>query len=264
MFFLCLEHKIVIVGLDNAGKTTILYQLLMNEVVHTSPTIGSNVEEVVWNNLHFIMWDLGGQEVLRAAWNTYYTNTEVWLDKVILIVVIFGWFIYTFFISVAVVGYICHIIMQYSWTFSINEGEVFMWNWLLPSNLCIHFYTFIISAHTYSYLINKITTLPLKQLQWGTSNHGSLQELCCISFTSLMAEWYEWRPTRGSICLVLTNPAVIWLRADRGVGRVSIGYHALGGIQIIPVFGNLCGFLLPHTIPPMIYSYLKPRRGRMT
>jgi ADP-ribosylation factor-like protein 5B len=34
------------VGLDNAGKTTILYQYLMNEVVHTSPTIGSNVEEV--------------------------------------------------------------------------------------------------------------------------------------------------------------------------------------------------------------------------
>lgn len=35
------------VGLDNAGKTTILYQFLMNEVVHTSPTIGSNVEEVI-------------------------------------------------------------------------------------------------------------------------------------------------------------------------------------------------------------------------
>ncbi|XP_066984224.1 ADP-ribosylation factor-like protein 5B isoform X2 [Macrobrachium rosenbergii] len=70
------KHKIVMVGLDNAGKTTILYQLLMNEVVHTSPTIGSNVEEVVWKNLHFIMWDLGGQESLRSAWNTYYTNTE--------------------------------------------------------------------------------------------------------------------------------------------------------------------------------------------
>lgn len=40
------EHKLVMVGLDNAGKTTILYQFLMNEVVHTSPTIGSNVEEV--------------------------------------------------------------------------------------------------------------------------------------------------------------------------------------------------------------------------
>jgi len=60
------EHKICLVGLDNAGKTTILYQFLMNEVVHTSPTIGSNVEEVVWNNIHFIMWDLGGQESLRT------------------------------------------------------------------------------------------------------------------------------------------------------------------------------------------------------
>lgn len=74
---LFVEHKIVIVGLDNAGKTTILYQFLMNEVVHTSPTIGSNVEEVVWRNIHFIMWDLGGQQSLRAAWSTYYTNTEV-------------------------------------------------------------------------------------------------------------------------------------------------------------------------------------------
>ena len=51
----------------------------MNEVVHTSPTIGSNVEEVVWKNVHFIMWDLGGQESLRAAWNTYYSNTEVFM-----------------------------------------------------------------------------------------------------------------------------------------------------------------------------------------
>lgn len=70
------EHKVIIVGLDNAGKTTILYQFLMSEVVHTSPTIGSNLEEVVWNNIHFLMWDIGGQESLRSAWNTYYTNTE--------------------------------------------------------------------------------------------------------------------------------------------------------------------------------------------
>ncbi|XP_026464015.1 ADP-ribosylation factor-like protein 5B [Ctenocephalides felis] len=70
------EHKMVMVGLDNAGKTTILYQFLMNEVVHTSPTIGSNVEEVVWRNIRFLVWDLGGQQSLRAAWSTYYTNTE--------------------------------------------------------------------------------------------------------------------------------------------------------------------------------------------
>jgi len=34
------------------------------------------VEEVVWKNIHFIMWDLGGQQSLRAAWSTYYSNTE--------------------------------------------------------------------------------------------------------------------------------------------------------------------------------------------
>ncbi|XP_053425425.1 putative ADP-ribosylation factor-like protein 5C isoform X3 [Nycticebus coucang] len=70
------EHKVIIVGLDNAGKTTILYQLLMNEVVHTCPTIGSNVEEIVLRKTHFIMWDIGGQEALRSAWNMYYSNTE--------------------------------------------------------------------------------------------------------------------------------------------------------------------------------------------
>ncbi|KAK7801625.1 hypothetical protein U0070_027579 [Myodes glareolus] len=70
------EHKVIIVELDNAGKTTILYQFSMNEVVHTSPTIGSNVEEIVVNNTRFLMWDTGGQESLRSSWNTYYTNTE--------------------------------------------------------------------------------------------------------------------------------------------------------------------------------------------
>eukprot|EP00126_Sphaerothecum_destruens_P015928 Sdes_comp9997_c0_seq2m1580 len=70
------EHKIVIVGLDNAGKTTILYQILLNEVVVTSPTIGSNVEEVVYKNLHFLVWDIGGQDALRSTWSTYYTNAK--------------------------------------------------------------------------------------------------------------------------------------------------------------------------------------------
>ncbi|XP_034362374.1 putative ADP-ribosylation factor-like protein 5C [Arvicanthis niloticus] len=70
------EHKVIIVGLDNAGKTTILYQFLTNEVVHTCSTIGSNVEEVVFQKTHFLMWDLGGQEALRSTWDTYYSNTE--------------------------------------------------------------------------------------------------------------------------------------------------------------------------------------------
>ena len=50
---------------------------LTNEVVHTRPTIGSNVEEIVLQKTHFLMWDIGGQESLRSTWNTYYSNTEV-------------------------------------------------------------------------------------------------------------------------------------------------------------------------------------------
>ncbi|XP_021069441.1 putative ADP-ribosylation factor-like protein 5C [Mus pahari] len=70
------EHKVIIVGLDNAGKTTILYQFLTNEVVHTCSTIGSNVEEIVLQKTHFLMWDLGGQEALRSTWDTYYSNAK--------------------------------------------------------------------------------------------------------------------------------------------------------------------------------------------
>ena len=80
-YFYDKEQKVIIVGLDNAGKTTILYQFLMNEVVHTSPTIGSNVEEIVVKNVHFFMWDIGGQESLRSSWQTYYSNTH-WLLEV--------------------------------------------------------------------------------------------------------------------------------------------------------------------------------------
>lgn len=70
------KFKICLVGLDNAGKTTTLFQLHMGEVVQTQPTIGSNVEEVVHNNIHYQMWDLGGQESLRSAWSTYYSGTH--------------------------------------------------------------------------------------------------------------------------------------------------------------------------------------------
>ena len=49
----------------------------LGDVVETQPTIGSNVEEVVHKNIHFQMWDLGGQESLRSAWSCYYEDSQV-------------------------------------------------------------------------------------------------------------------------------------------------------------------------------------------
>lgn len=70
------EFKIILVGLHNAGKTTILYKLSIGEVVVTQPTIGSNVEEVKQDNVKLQVWDLGGQENLRSAWDSYFSGTN--------------------------------------------------------------------------------------------------------------------------------------------------------------------------------------------
>ena len=70
------NFKIIILGLQEAGKTTILYRLSLGQFVKTSPTIGSNVEELTYNNVKFQAWDLGGQESIRALWDVYYVNTD--------------------------------------------------------------------------------------------------------------------------------------------------------------------------------------------
>ncbi|KAL1526371.1 hypothetical protein AB1Y20_015084 [Prymnesium parvum] len=70
------QFKVVMVGLDNAGKSTILYRLHLGDVISTHPTVGSNVEEVVHRNVHFQMWDLGGQDKLRKVWSTYYCGAH--------------------------------------------------------------------------------------------------------------------------------------------------------------------------------------------
>jgi ADP-ribosylation factor-like protein 5B len=64
------------VGLDAAGKTTILYKLNIGETVETYPTIGSNVEDWTYRNIKFQVWDLGGQQALRPTWRTYFVNTQ--------------------------------------------------------------------------------------------------------------------------------------------------------------------------------------------
>lgn len=70
------EMRILMVGLDAAGKTTILYKLKLGEVVTTIPTIGFNVETVEYKNISFTVWDVGGQDKIRPLWRHYYTNTQ--------------------------------------------------------------------------------------------------------------------------------------------------------------------------------------------
>nr|KAF6495999.1 hypothetical protein HJG63_010269 [Rousettus aegyptiacus] len=53
------EMRILMVGLDAAGKTTILYKLKLGEIVTTIPTIGFNVETVEYKNISFTVWDVG-------------------------------------------------------------------------------------------------------------------------------------------------------------------------------------------------------------
>ncbi|KUF97599.1 hypothetical protein AM588_10009328 [Phytophthora nicotianae] len=70
------EVRILILGLDNAGKTTILYRLQADEIEQTVPTIGFNMETLQYKNIKFQVWDLGGQTSIRPYWRCYYPNTD--------------------------------------------------------------------------------------------------------------------------------------------------------------------------------------------
>ena len=71
------DSGILILGLDNAGKTAVLYALQLGEAIeYTVPTIGFNVEEVTVGRVNIKMWDLGGQTRLRALWPHYYGQTD--------------------------------------------------------------------------------------------------------------------------------------------------------------------------------------------
>ena len=59
-FFGKKEMRILMLGLDAAGKTTILYKLKLGEVVSSVPTIGFNVETLEYKKIKFTVWDVGG------------------------------------------------------------------------------------------------------------------------------------------------------------------------------------------------------------
>ncbi|KAG5061217.1 hypothetical protein AAZX31_01G176800 [Glycine max] len=76
LFYARKEMRILMVGLDAAGKTTILYKLKLGEIVTTIPTIGFNVETVEYKNVSFTVWDVGGQDKIRPLWRHYFQNTQ--------------------------------------------------------------------------------------------------------------------------------------------------------------------------------------------
>ncbi|ELP93904.1 ADP-ribosylation factor, arf, putative [Entamoeba invadens IP1] len=68
--------RMLILGLDSAGKTTILYRISSGVTIMTVPTVGFNLEELEYEKMKFKVWDLGGQESLRPYWRCYYSNTN--------------------------------------------------------------------------------------------------------------------------------------------------------------------------------------------
>lgn len=75
------ESRILLLGLDNAGKTTILRNLCNEDPTQTTPTRGFNVKTIQSEGFKFNVWDIGGQKAIRQYWDNYYENTDaiVWV-----------------------------------------------------------------------------------------------------------------------------------------------------------------------------------------
>ncbi|KAI6659937.1 ADP-ribosylation factor-like protein 3 isoform X1 [Oopsacas minuta] len=71
------EMRILLLGLDNAGKTTLLKQLASEDVSFVTPTIGFNVKSVQSKGFKLNVWDIGGQREIRPYWRNYFENTDV-------------------------------------------------------------------------------------------------------------------------------------------------------------------------------------------
>jgi ADP-ribosylation factor-like protein 2 len=73
--------RFLILGLDNAGKTTILKRLLDEDISTISPTLGFNIKTVTFAGFRLDIWDVGGQRSLRSYWRNYFESTDglVWV-----------------------------------------------------------------------------------------------------------------------------------------------------------------------------------------
>ena len=66
----------VLLGLDCAEKTMLLYRLKTNHTIQTIPTIGFNVETIKYKKMHMTVWDIGGQSKLLSLWKHYFHGAD--------------------------------------------------------------------------------------------------------------------------------------------------------------------------------------------
>jgi len=74
--FYSIESKILLLGLDGAGKTSLLYKLKLDKDITTVPTIGFNLEQIKKENMTITIWDMGGQKKLRNLWKHYLSGAD--------------------------------------------------------------------------------------------------------------------------------------------------------------------------------------------
>ncbi len=70
------EARLLVLGLDNSGKTTILKRLSDEEISNVMPTQGFNVKSLVQNDITLNVWDIGGQKSIRPYWRNYFEHTD--------------------------------------------------------------------------------------------------------------------------------------------------------------------------------------------
>ncbi|GLC42453.1 ADP-ribosylation factor-like protein 2 [Pleodorina starrii] len=75
------EVRVLMVGLDNAGKTTIVKRLNGEDITTISPTLGFNIMTMTYKGYKLNIWDIGGQKTLRPYWRNYYEKTDalIWV-----------------------------------------------------------------------------------------------------------------------------------------------------------------------------------------
>eukprot|EP00759_Apiculatamorpha_spiralis_P028660 PhF_6_TR3116/c0_g1_i1/m.4538/K07944/ARL3; ADP-ribosylation factor-like protein 3 len=70
------EARLLILGLDNSGKTSILKKLSEEDISHIMPTQGFNVKTLNSPGFKLNVWDIGGQRAIRPYWRNYYADTN--------------------------------------------------------------------------------------------------------------------------------------------------------------------------------------------